>query len=379
MLLYLYQTFSPHLILYQPCHTLSIKHYPSANKSTQHYIPPTMWAPVEILDLRPRDRFHCIRLASACSLELALLLDGTHLHELPAAQSGPLRLFGSSPEQLDQAAAFLASHKYAVDRPSSYVDTDETWARLAADSPHMIETGPPLDATSAHRSLWRPCPFLLEQIDRIESSLRASSSEPTRVRFRCLDLGAGACRDGVFLASRGGWEVVSVDQDGVRRLARTALRHGVVDQVRYANVSFLNDGSIKALPSNIRPELNVPDCARQIEIPPEQIAAFLDPASGSEAAAYDLVLGIRFLCKALFPRAVALVRPGGFLLWTAFLEGAFRPFNAKKLLRPGELRRLMEGLGLVTVVDERAEIEDGRPLQQYLGTRAAAIAGSVRC
>lgn len=82
----------------------------------------------------------------------------------------------------------------------------------------------------------------------------------------------------------------------------------------------------------------------------------------------------RFSNPGLFPRAARLVKVGGFVLWTAFLEGAFRPFNAQKLLRKGELTEIFGGFPdhkFEIIVDESATLEDGRPIQHFLARRIA--------
>lgn len=78
------------------------------------------------------------------------------------------------------------------------------------------------------------------------------------------------------------------------------------------------------------------------------------------------------MIRSIFPRIPRLVRPGGFVLWTAFLEGAFRPFNPNKLLKEGELRGLFEGWGFDVLVDRMDRIEDGRPIQVFLARKRAS-------
>jgi rhodanese-related sulfurtransferase len=70
------------------------------------------------------------------------------------------------------------------------------------------------------------------------------------------------------------------------------------------------------------------------------------PAALGEAA-YDLVLGINYLHRPLFPALVRAVRPGGLLLWETFTiaqAGRGHPTNPDFLLQPGELPRLVAPL-----------------------------------
>jgi 2-polyprenyl-3-methyl-5-hydroxy-6-metoxy-1,4-benzoquinol methylase len=69
--------------------------------------------------------------------------------------------------------------------------------------------------------------------------------------------------------------------------------------------------------------------------------------------AYDVIVGVHYLHRPLFPALVAALRPGGMLIYETFTRAQARrgkPTNPAFLLEPGELRTLTAGL---TVIDER--------------------------
>jgi SAM-dependent methyltransferase len=68
---------------------------------------------------------------------------------------------------------------------------------------------------------------------------------------------------------------------------------------------------------------------------------------------YDVIVGVHYLHRPLFPAFVAALRPGGLLIYETFTRAQARrgkPTNPAFLLAPGELRTLTAGL---TVIDER--------------------------
>ena len=68
---------------------------------------------------------------------------------------------------------------------------------------------------------------------------------------------------------------------------------------------------------------------------------------------YDVIVGVHYLHRPLFPALVAALRPGGILIYETFTRTQARrgkPTNPAFLLEPGELRALTAGL---TVIDER--------------------------
>jgi SAM-dependent methyltransferase len=102
--------------------------------------------------------------------------------------------------------------------------------------------------------------------------------------------------------------------------------------------------------------------------------------------ALDAIVIVHFLERALFPHLAPLLRPGGRLIVETFTTDHLRlvaagrakgPRNAAYMLEPGELPRLVEAAGPLTV-DEYAEVEamDGPGARAV--ARLVAVAAGAR-
>ncbi len=102
--------------------------------------------------------------------------------------------------------------------------------------------------------------------------------------------------------------------------------------------------------------------ARRLALPLS--AEVVDLETGGEvdlgAAAYDLVVVIRYLHRPLFPALIRALRPGGILLYETFTAEQGRRYGRPRdphfLLEPGELRRLAAPL---EILREREGEHDG--------------------
>ncbi|HEU4760597.1 MAG TPA: class I SAM-dependent methyltransferase [Dehalococcoidia bacterium] len=142
---------------------------------------------------------------------------------------------------------------------------------------------------------------------------------------RALDVAMGTGRNALYLASRG-YEVTGIDISlvAVTRCRAEAQRRGLrLDAV----------------------------CADVESYEPER-------------AAYDIVLDFYYLERALCPRLVEALRPGGVLLFETFTLAQRRfgwgPQQEAFLLRPGELRRLFPELAVLAYREEVVEGESDR-------------------
>jgi SAM-dependent methyltransferase len=171
---------------------------------------------------------------------------------------------------------------------------------IAAD---RSETGPP------RRAAWRPSHWLLACAAHLPPGARV------------LDIACGSGRNLVALATRGARGTgVDLLPDALER-AR-ALAHGVPLALVVADATAL-------LP--FRP------------------------------AAFDVVMGFRYLDRALFPRLPGLLVPGGELWWETFGAEQARfghPRRAEFLLAPGELSALCTAAGL-DVLEARDTLAPG--------------------
>ncbi|MFQ5720457.1 MAG: rhodanese-like domain-containing protein [Acidobacteriota bacterium] len=112
--------------------------------------------------------------------------------------------------------------------------------------------------------------------------------------------------------------------------------------------------------------------ARRLGLPVEAEQRDLeekDAAIGE--ASYDVILGVNYLHRPLFPALCRALRPGGILIWETFTTGAAAgkgPSNPDFLLRPDELHELVSPL---TVVRHREGEFEGRHVAS-VAARAAA-------
>lgn len=91
------------------------------------------------------------------------------------------------------------------------------------------------------------------------------------------------------------------------------------------------------------------------------------------SAKFDLVLCVRFLERSLLPRLRHFLNPGGFILYSTFIDGpglrAFgRPSGPEHVLQPGELASLYfgPGQGFEVLQDEVVVSADGREMCQFI-------------
>lgn len=97
---------------------------------------------------------------------------------------------------------------------------------------------------------------------------------------------------------------------------------------------------------------------------------------------FDLVVCVRFLCRAFLPRMAELLRPGGVLLYSTFVDGpglqAFgRPQGREHVLEATELGRSYfgPGQGFEVLRDEVGVTSDGRELSMFCARKLWAGAG----
>lgn len=224
--------------------------------------------------------------------------------------------------------------------------------------------------------LFQPCPFLANQIDRIEQSL--SNSKPPGTLLKCLDIGCGSGRDVAWLLSRplSRWKVYAIDslRGAVERTAALASNMGVDDRLTVTQAKITAEGSWKTLDgssSNNNEELSTtaPQDKRVRFSPGIPTEAFFSRLLGSEQK-FDMILTIRFLVRALLPQLPSLLNVGGFLVISHFVEDGVHQYDQPRMdhrLRLGELAELFSAMpGTEVIVDIIEEIEDGRPVNSVI-------------
>jgi SAM-dependent methyltransferase len=86
-------------------------------------------------------------------------------------------------------------------------------------------------------------------------------------------------------------------------------------------------------------------------------------------SAFDVIVGVHYLHRPLFPSLLAALRPGGVLVYETFITAQAargRPTNPDFLLEPGELRRLVAPL---EILDWREGDFEGRWVAGVVGKR----------
>jgi len=128
-----------------------------------------------------------------------------------------------------------------------------------------------------------------------------------------LDIACGSGRHAIWLAESG-LTTTAVDRDAVamESLSQEAARRGLALS---AKVVDLENGQ-----------------------------PFLEPRS------FDVIVGVHYLHRALFPALVAALRPGGVLVYETFTRAQAargKPTNPAFLLEPGELMDLVRPLEIL--------------------------------
>jgi tellurite methyltransferase len=237
-----------------------------------------------ILDVRDELAFAAGHLAGAGNLPRAeFRLRRT---ELPPREA-PLLVVAVGPAEARAAAEDLTALGY----------TRVDWL----DAPLSELPGGLADRRPAVR-LWRPAPFLVEMLPRIQELA------PGPV----LDLACGAGREAVFLAMRG-FAVEAVDDDPAILASAESLarRNGVMIATRTLDLEGRN-------------------------------------VTLSEGH-YRLVTVFRFLHRPLFPAIERAIAPGGWLVYETFRRGQRRfgkPTHPRFLLDDGELESALPGLSV---------------------------------
>jgi SAM-dependent methyltransferase len=341
-----------------------------------------MGSGTSMLDLRAEKDFERRRFAGAVNIPFGDL-DG-RLHELPP-RGTPLCVLLAPPDGEDDSATFEAQLRvFAADFKSrpwrvenafvpdpAFIGTssepsqsaDALFLGIAQSAGVRVVAG--AEPRQARGRLWEPSDAVARWLPRIE---RATRTDDGGFRNVLVDLGCGAGRDAVFAALRG-WYVLALDSDakGLARCAALAATHGVADAVRGVRVDLRvkTPGDVLALAER------------------EAAAASAAAAAPGHAprATRLTFLAVRYMNRPLARALPALLPAGAFVCWFHFMRGAERtpvgrPNKARDLLEAGELRDAFAraGKGWEVLCDGRTVIPDGRPVSEFVASRAVARA-----
>ena len=277
------------------------------------------------LDLRPRAAYLQQRLPGSVSIPCDELQE--RLFELPPKGSAIAVVVGASAE----GAAVVADHEAAVAGlvKAGWHATMVNAADVAASE---WQEGPtPLPRPR----LWEPAGLVRASIAGIEAQL----ARPNGAGI-ALDVGCGSGRDAAFLAERG-WSVLGIEN----RLKLAVQAHGVAGRFSASSghdpfMFHIKDAGLPLRPSSL-----------------------------------DLILCVRFLHRPLLSKLARYLRPGGFLLYSHFVDGVQHvgtPKNPAGYHMHDELLEVARAAGLVVTLHRETTLEDGRPIVEFLAQRPAA-------
>jgi 2-polyprenyl-3-methyl-5-hydroxy-6-metoxy-1,4-benzoquinol methylase len=156
------------------------------------------------------------------------------------------------------------------------------------------------------------------------------------VSGEALDLACGSGRHALWLAARAlSVTAIDADPDALETLALEAASRGLPVTVRLQDL--------------------------------EADAASLG------TAAFDVIVGVHYLHRPLFPAIREALRPGGLLIYETFTQAQAalgKPTNPAFLLEPGELRRLVDPL---EIVDQREGFFENRHVASMVARKTVVI------
>lgn len=277
----------------------------SISQSTSSGVPASV-------DCRSEEAFLAGHKTGAISIPAPELF--ARMHELPM-RSEPLVLWVDASTQ-DQSQAFLLDKGYRIIQTMIWTET--LAQHLALNN--QLETG------AARTYLWQPAPLIEHFVKDIMPRYQIQAGKG-------LDIGCGAGRDLVYLAKHG-WHMTGIDHlSGALQRTQDLAAHN---------------------------QVTVNTLQMDLEIADNSLAHL-------SAHSFDLIYGVRYLHRPLFPVMQQLLKPKGVFLYQTFMEGCELlggPRNPKFLLKQGELARLFHPATII--VDDIIYLNDGRPMSAFI-------------
>ncbi|KAJ9082994.1 hypothetical protein DSO57_1039165 [Entomophthora muscae] len=249
-----------------------------------------------------------------------------------------------------------------------FIGSSQFWAEA-----EVIGASVPLPAPYLPlKLLFSPAPFLSQWFEYIEETL-AKSELPLKSTVRtCIDVGCGSGRDlGWVGFLKTDWNLVGLDcvEKTLNRAQKLLKNLGVSrERVCFLQAKFLTSGGIQIFSGASKKVVSSTE--DMLEIATKEISL------NALSLKYDLVLCIRCLQRESFVHLRNLVRPGGFLLFSTFVDGYSEyPYDHPSVESGMRLRRkeldesFGESFGFRVISDVIEVIEDGRPVNSFLAQK----------
>jgi SAM-dependent methyltransferase len=287
------------------------------------------------LDVRSPDDFYNCHLKSSALIAWQTLPQ--RLNELPPRQTS-LQLIVPSENCVD-VQRFLQEKGYDVTRTLIWPKNEglnlflcqnqknsKDFADILSEFPVLLEGA--FERGRTFSPLWRPNALLQHFIEEV---LPLEDTEDNR-RMTALDIGCGGGREAVYLA-RKGFKVTAIEHKSQVLQRAQQLAQQYETDIRFKQCDATQNGCLPPLPQ-------------------------------------EMVMGFRFLDRALLARINQQIAPGGWLIWQTFVEGVQKfgsPKNPRFILQPGELAQLFPHYRIL--VDKIETIEDGRPVNSFIAQK----------
>ena len=182
----------------------------------------------------------------------------------------------------------------------------------------------PLETGKSPHFLWQPNPLLKAFLHWPE----VQEQSPLKI----LDLGCGGGREAVYAALLG-HQVTAIEHKPMvlQRAQQLAEAHQV--SIEFKHCDLLTQGCFPL-------------------------------------AQFDVIMGFRFLERALFPNIKKALKPGGWVLWQTFSQGVEQfgsPKNPRFILKSGELAQIFSGFQVI--IDRIETLDDGRPIASFVAQK----------
>lgn len=273
---------------------------------------PTLKQGAAIVDCRSEADFLQGHQQGAISIPAPELF--ARMHELPM-RSEPLIVWVDDSTQVE-AQAFLMAKDYTITQLLHWTSTTATLLQRQ----NQLETG------AAKITLWKPAPLIERFVTEFMPKLNITGGNG-------LDIGCGAGRDLVYLAKHG-WIMTGIDH------LSGALQ-------RTQELAVHNQVSVSTLAMDLETDENL--------------------LSTLPKYSFDLIYGVRYLHRPLFPTIQQLLKPQGIFLYQTFMEGCELlggPRNPKFLLKHGELAQTFHHATIL--LDTVDYLNDGRPMSAFI-------------